>query len=181
LIKVAESNAIFWDKMKLVKEKAKDIEQSYDDLISAASSITHFDYQFPLDLSVKKLEKRHERRQVQCLAKRENNRHSNNLKKKCTVHSSRGHNRNEYLKEYEHHFAFMVTEISNKVPVPGTVDRSFHLAGTPIAMPNINGGYFATDLEADLHEETKNLQGALTNLLSFRQRVILTYYKKWKK
>jgi hypothetical protein len=31
LIKVAKSNAISWDKMKLVKEKAKDIEQSYND------------------------------------------------------------------------------------------------------------------------------------------------------
>jgi len=71
LIKVAESNAVFWEKMKLVEEKAKDIEQSYDDLISAASSIAHLDYQFPLDLSVKKSKKRHERRQVQRLAKRE--------------------------------------------------------------------------------------------------------------
>jgi hypothetical protein len=98
--------------MKLVEEKAKDIEQSYDDLISAASSIAHFDYQFPLDLSVKKLEKRHERRQVQRLAKRENTRRSNNPKKKCTVHSSRGHTRNECSMECEHHFAFMVTETS---------------------------------------------------------------------
>jgi uncharacterized Zn finger protein (UPF0148 family) len=49
LIKVAESNAVFWEKMRLVEEKAKDIEQSYDDLISAASSIAHFDYQCPLD------------------------------------------------------------------------------------------------------------------------------------
>jgi hypothetical protein len=117
LIKVAESNAIFWDKMKLVKEKAKDIEQSYDDLISAASSIAHFDCQFPLDLPVKNLEKCHERRQVQRLDKRANNCHSNNPKKKCTVHSSRGHNRNECLKEYEHHFAFMVN-IRQVTPFP---------------------------------------------------------------
>jgi hypothetical protein len=71
LIKVVKSNAVFWEKMKLVEDKAKDIEQSYDDLISAASSIVHFDYQFPLDLSVKNIEKRHERRQVRRLAKRE--------------------------------------------------------------------------------------------------------------
>jgi hypothetical protein len=49
-----------------------------------------------------------------------------NQKRKHTIHSSWGHNRNECSKEYEHHFAFMVTETSNKVPVPGKVDRSFH-------------------------------------------------------
>jgi hypothetical protein len=137
--------------MKLVEEKAKDIEQSYDDLISAASSIAHFDYQFPLDLSVKKLEKHHERCQVQCLAKHENNHRSNNPKKKCTAHSSWGHTKNECSMEYEHPSAFMVTETSTKVPVTETVNRSFHSAGTPIATPNGNGGYFATDLEADLY------------------------------
>jgi hypothetical protein len=31
LIEVVESNAIFWDKMKLVEEKSKDIVQSYND------------------------------------------------------------------------------------------------------------------------------------------------------
>jgi hypothetical protein len=167
LIKLAESNAVFWEKMKLVEEKAKGIEQSYDDLISEASSITHFDYQLPLDLLVKKLEKRHERCQVRCLAKRKNNRRSNNLKKKCTIHNKRGHTRNECSKEYEHHFAFMVTETSTKVPVTETVDRSFHSAGTPIATPNGNSGYFATNLEADLYEENKNLQGILSKLTQF--------------
>jgi hypothetical protein len=167
LIKVSESNAVFWEKMKLVEEKAKDIEQSYDDLISAASSIAHFDYQFPLDLSMKKLEKHHERHQVRRLAKREKNRCSNNPKKKCTAHSSRGHTRNECSNEYEHHFAFTVTETSTKVPVTETVNRSFHSAGTPIATPNGNGGYFATDLEADLYEENNNLQGVLSKLTHF--------------
>jgi len=153
--------------MKLVKEKAKDIEQSYDDLNSAASSIADFDYQFPLNLPVKNLEKCHERRQVQCLAKRENNRRSNNPKKKCTIHSSRGHNRNECSNEYEHHFAFMVTETSNKVSVPETVEWSFYLAGTPIATHNVNGGYFSTELEANLYEENRNLQGVLNKLTQF--------------
>ncbi len=116
---------------------------------------------------MKKLEKRHERRQVRRLAKRENNRRSNNPKKNCTVHSSRGHTRNECSKEYGHHFAFMVTETSTTVPVTETVDRSFHSAGTPISTPNGNGGYFATDLEADLYEENKNLQGVLSKLTQF--------------
>jgi hypothetical protein len=43
--------------MKLVKEKAKDIKQSYDDLISTPLSITHFDYQFYTGLTSEKLRK----------------------------------------------------------------------------------------------------------------------------
>jgi hypothetical protein len=42
----------FWAKMKLVEEKAIDTEQSYIDLVSAASNISHFDYQFPSEPSV---------------------------------------------------------------------------------------------------------------------------------
>jgi hypothetical protein len=61
----------------------------------------------------------------------------------------------------------METETSTTVPVTETVDRSFHSAGTPIATPNGNGGYFATDLEADLYEENKNLQGVLGKLTQF--------------
>jgi hypothetical protein len=38
--------------MKLVEEKAIDTEQSYIDLVSAASNISHFDYQFPSEPSV---------------------------------------------------------------------------------------------------------------------------------
>ncbi len=44
LIKAAKGNALFLDKLKLVEEKAIDIEQSYNDLVSAASNISHFDY-----------------------------------------------------------------------------------------------------------------------------------------
>jgi hypothetical protein len=61
----------------------------------------------------------------------------------------------------------MVTETSTKVPVTETVNRSFHLAGMPIATPNGNGRYFATNLEADLYEKNKNLQGILSKLTQF--------------
>jgi len=41
------------------------------------------------------------------------------------------------------------------------------LAGTPIATHNVNGGYFSTELEANLYEENRNLQGVLNKLTQF--------------
>jgi hypothetical protein len=61
----------------------------------------------------------------------------------------------------------MVTETSSSVPVPEKVERSFHLASTPIETPNVDGGYFITDLEADLHDENKNLHGILGKLTQY--------------
>jgi hypothetical protein len=107
----------------------------------------------------KRLAERLVQRPIKC----ENNCCLNNSKKKCTINrqGSRRQKRNDFSKEYEHHFAFLVTETGSSVPVPEKNKRSFHLASTPSAAPIVDGGYFTKDLELELHEENKNLHSIL--------------------